>query len=228
MHNDELNSQFEGIEPSASESQELQVIGDSSVYLDPIYEERQKFDSDVLEFQNPRSSTGRLMYAFTRRNLTAHHLASFYTEAFVLNEAYIRGVKLINKGEVIQNPGAWLRSTVFNIIRELSREQKKSVSLDEQTLEQVNAWNVSHELEADWEADYRAVFTAFQMLDPPDQRLLNLKIVEIRSWREIREIMRVEGHGDHSEVNLRKKKERALIKLRKKYHSIKPGEFPGE
>jgi hypothetical protein len=55
-----------------------------------------------------------------------------------------------------------------------------------------------------------------------DQRLLNLKIVEGRAWSEIRVILREEGYGDYKEFNLRKRKERALIRLRKKYHALKP------
>lgn len=87
----------------------------------------------------------------------------------------------------------------------------------------VKQFSVSPE---DLEDDLAMLRIAFQMLDSEDQKLLNLKIVEERSWREIREILNLAGGGDCSEPALRKRKERALIRLRKKFHALKPPQFP--
>lgn len=190
--------------------------------LDPVQEERCKFDAEFLDLQNPRSSSGRVMYVFVRRNLRAFHLSETYRESFVLNEAYIRGIKLISEGTVIRTVPAWLRSTSYNIIRELSRELQKSVPLEEHTLTVEQPWVPLEELED----DLATVRMALSLLDPQDARLLNLKIGEGRSWKEIRDILRLEGWEDLTEEVLRKRKERALIKLRKKYHTLKPPEFP--
>ena len=68
------------------------------------------------------------------------------------------------------------------------------------------------------EDDLATMQLAFQLLSKShegDHRLLNLKIVEGLSWSEIRVVLRQEGYGDHDEVKLRKRKERALIRLRK-------------
>lgn len=177
-----------------------------------------QFLTDFAELLNPNSSSGRLMFAFTRRTLRAFSLECSYREAYVLNEAFLRGLRQIREGYIILNPQAWLRSTSYNIIRELKREQQKLVPFQDYMLE-------GKELDvpsADLEDDLATLRLALQMLDPSDQRLLNLKIVEGLSWKQIRDVLRQEGFGDHDEAKLRKRKERALIRLRKKFHALKP------
>jgi DNA-directed RNA polymerase specialized sigma24 family protein/predicted nucleic acid-binding protein len=186
-----------------------------------IEETRFKFDTEFVELLDSGSSSGRLMFAFVRRELRNFHLDRLYQEAFILNEAYIRGVQRIATGEVIRNLSAWFRATAYNIVRELSREHKRSAPLEED-ISEVQQPVISPEHLKD---EFLTLRMVFQMLPPQDQQLLNLKIVEERSWKEISDILRKEGHGDHTEAALRKRKERALIRLRKKYHAIKPSEF---
>jgi DNA-directed RNA polymerase specialized sigma24 family protein len=220
---DKLNDQ------QVSQVQELSFVDSLQSDLDPvklqqleqIQQERLRFDAEFLELLDSGSSSGRLMFAFVRRELRNFHLDRLYREAFVLNTAYIRGVERIATGEIIQNPSAWLRGTTYRIIRELRREQQKTCPLEED-IPEAQPSTISLE---DVKDDFATLRMAFQMLPPQDQRLLHLKIVEERSWREIREILKLEGRGDHTEVTLRKRKERALIRLRKKYHAIKPPEF---
>lgn len=188
--------------------------------LDAGLEQQERFDADFKEFLNPKSSTGRLMFAFVGRELRAFRLSSLYRESYVLNEAYIRGRNTIQKGGTIRHSGAWLRGTAFRIIRELSREHQKTVSLQESFLE--NQPVISTE---ELQSDLATLRMAFQLLPLEDQELLYQKIVEDVSWREIRETLRLRGYGDFSEATLRKRKERALIRLRKKYHTIRPSEF---
>lgn len=179
---------------------------------------RQQFETDFLELQKQDSSTGRLMYVFLRRTLGNFHLQGSYNEAYVLNEAYIRGIKCIEKGEQIFHPSAWLRKTAYNIIRELHRDHQKCTKLDETIAESLSTFSVAEELTT----NLIILRLAFQMLDPKDQRLLNLKIVEGLAWKNISEILRRYGERDCSEAGLRKRKERALIRLRKKFHMLKP------
>jgi DNA-directed RNA polymerase specialized sigma24 family protein len=188
------------------------------LYLLPV-ENTIDFLTDFLELQNPSSSSGRLMYAFLRRTLRAFHLEKNYREAYILHEALLRGLNQIKKGQLIYNSSGWLRSTAYNIIRELKRDQQKTVSLEDHHPTEVEHPAVSSK---DLEDDLETISLAFQLLTPMDQRLLNLKIVEGRAWSEIRVILREEGYGDYKEFNLRKRKERALIRLRKKYHALKP------
>jgi DNA-directed RNA polymerase specialized sigma24 family protein len=181
-------------------------------------EARRKFEDDFLELQTASSSSGRLMYVFVRRSLWQFHLAGNYSEACVLNEAYIRGCEAIARGETIRSTGAWLRATVYNIIREYSRYHQKMEALEEPKLQDMVFPMPSEAMED----DLATLRLAFQMLSAKDQQLLNLKIAEGLSWKEVQEAIKLQGGGTYSEVSLRKRKERALIKLRKKFHSLKP------
>lgn len=167
------------------------------------------------------SSSGRLLMAFIARTLRQFHLEQSYSLSYVFNESFIRGLQKIAAGESIRNPSAWLRSTAYRIIQELSRDQNKSVPFEDQMLE----GDVSLPALSDLQDDLRTIRLALQLLDPDDQKLLTLKIVEKRTWQEIQAILRAEGSSDCSEAVLRKRKERALIRLRKKFHALKPHEF---
>jgi DNA-directed RNA polymerase specialized sigma24 family protein len=207
MAHDDVNSSASDTETPASAFSEF----------DPIRAERHRFDQDFLELQDSRSSSGRVMYVFVRSRLRSFGLANAYKEAYILNEAYIRGTRLIDQGNVIHNPTAWLRQTAYNIIRELRRDQKKLAPLEETSLPEV-ADTVSEQLED----DLNTLRMAFQMLTAKDQTLLNLKIVDGLSWRQVRETLKASGYGDCAEAVLRKRKERALTRLRKKFHALKP------
>jgi RNA polymerase sigma factor (sigma-70 family) len=186
-----------------------------------LYEVEQLLLEEARELLNHNSSSGRLIYAFVRRNLHVFHLNDYFSEAAILNEALIRAVEATRKGTIIRELPAWLRSASYNIIREKSRFRQKFVSLESQPslLEQV-------ELEPeDIEDDLRYIQAAFGMLEPKDRRLLTLKVVEGRSWQEIYQILKEEGQRDCSIATLRKQKERALVRLRKQFHALHPPEF---
>jgi DNA-directed RNA polymerase specialized sigma24 family protein len=180
--------------------------------------EKERFDEEVSELQNANSSSGRLLYVFVRRSLRSFNLDKNYAEAFLLNEAYLRGVSLINKGEVIQNIPAWYRKTIYNIVRELKREQQKTDPFEDHMMEVEQPQPLLEELDD----DLKTLHLALESLDDEDKQLLHLKIIENLPWREIKLIMRLQGAGDYPEATWRKRKERALIKLRKKYHELKP------
>jgi DNA-directed RNA polymerase specialized sigma24 family protein len=184
-------------------------------------EERCQFEDDFLELQDSRSSSGRLMYVFVRRSLWQFHLMGIYTEACVLNEAYIRGCQLIDRGETIRNSAAWLRQTVYNIIREWSRYERKSISLEDHLLDTLQESTSANVIED----DLSTLRLALQMLNAKDQQLLNWKIGEGLCWKQIQEAWQLQGYGNLTEASLRKRKERALIKLRKKFHALKPPDF---
>lgn len=176
---------------------------------------------EAQELLNQNSSSGRLLYAFVRRNLHVFHLNDYFSEAAILNEALIRAVLATRKGTIIRELTAWLRSACYNIIREKSRFRQKFVSLEAQIdlVEQVE-----FQPEA-IEEDFRYIQAAFEMLEPRDQRLLTLKIIEGRSWEEIHAILKDEEQCNCSIAALRKQKERALVRLRKKFHALNPTEF---
>jgi DNA-directed RNA polymerase specialized sigma24 family protein len=200
---------------------ELSLDPISSQRAEQVQQERLRFDAKFSALLDRESSDGRLIFTFIQRELRRFRLQNYYQDALILNEVYFRGVERIATGEVIRNLPAWVRSTAYNIIRELSREYQKSSPLQEESLDSQQP-PVSC---SDLEDDFATVRMAFQLLSPEDQRLLNLKIVENHSWKEIRTILKREGAGDLPEATLRKRKERALIRLREKYHAIKPPEF---
>lgn len=237
-------------------------------YTDIFELERRAFDEEFAELCDPRNSSARLLFSFIRRELIAFHLEKRSSEAYILNEAYLRGTRQMDKIQVyreilprvllkaccglsssfsnfdldldiymlfwlsfayalstqraIQNPPAWLRGTSRHIIRELSRSHKKHDSWIGDITEHEIAAEPSPALEEDFQEDMSILPQVLLDLPLLDQKLLTLKVVEELSWREIRDVLRLEGHGDLPEQTLRKRKERALIKLRKKYHAAKP------
>lgn len=137
----------------------------------------------------------------------------------VLDEVFIRGERLTASGEVqILNVPAWARRTAFNYIRELTRQQKRTGELDREVPdESSNSWLDRQTYTID-----RALLNlSLQRLDSEEKRLLHLKIVEACSWTEIQLLFQLQGKTI-SVTALRKKKERALKRLRQIYHSLKP------
>lgn len=183
-----------------------------------------QFVTDFFEFQHRDSSSGRLLFAFVKRTLRQFQLEDSYPEAYVLNESFIRGIQRIREGEIIRNSAPWLRKTSYNVIRELKRDQQKTVSFEDYMLEDQTPAVPSEDLED----DLITVRLAFQMLDVEDQNILNLRIVKGLSWSEIQAIFKRDKGEDHPESRLRKRKERALIRLRKKFHALKPPVFGQE
>ena len=81
------------------------------------------FNTEIQDLYHPDSSSGRLICAFVQRELRNFHLHDLYGIAYILNEAYLRGQQKIQDGVTIKNPKAWIRSTAYNVIRELSRRK---------------------------------------------------------------------------------------------------------
>ncbi|NEQ86413.1 MAG: hypothetical protein F6K26_42020, partial [Moorea sp. SIO2I5] len=84
----------------------------------------------------------------------------------VINETYVRGIKLLESGQEIKNPRAWIRGTSFNVIREMSRKQNKEQSWDSNLREHQIALEDSNSLDS---ANY----------DDEDLRLLELALKKL-------------------------------------------------
>jgi RNA polymerase sigma factor (sigma-70 family) len=190
-------------------------------------EQFHNWNEKFKELFNSKNSSGRLMYVFVRQMLRQFQLDGSYSEAYILNEAYLRGVKRIQEGKVIYNASAWLKSAARNIVRELARNRQKLASWDSDFLVQLEQ-KPTEDWSEELANDTITLETAFQLLDPLEQKILNLKIVDELSWCEIQGILRIEGYGDFTEAVLRKKKERALTRLRKKYHALKSSIWEAE
>ncbi|MEL6457435.1 MAG: sigma-70 family RNA polymerase sigma factor [Cyanobacteria bacterium J06621_15] len=180
---------------------------------------RNAFDVQVELLLSSGNSEGCTIIPFVERSLAQFNLGDSYDYIDVINEAYIRGTKLISTGQTIENPLAWIRVTSYNIIRELSRERKKSSYLEESWVEdEVHSSNISNE---EILFEFKRVNLAFNRLNEQDRKILRLKIIDNLSWREIMHNLQAEGIPIRNEATLRKRKHRALQSLRKIYHSLK-------
>jgi DNA-directed RNA polymerase specialized sigma24 family protein len=159
------------------------------------------------------------MLAFIKRSLAQFNLSNSYTPTWVINEAYMRGIKLLATGEQIEKPLAWIRATAYNIIREQSRELRRFSQFDESMIEShVNcSLTVFEEIE---EELFERISLAFEKLEPNEKEILILKMIKDLSWKEIKLRLFLQGKAVENEATLRKRKERALKRLRSIYHSL--------
>ena len=177
----------------------------------------QSFNSAFDDLLATRSASGISLFAFIRRGLKRFHLDSLHSVREVLSEVYIRAYRLIHDESVaIINPLAWVKRGAFNVIREWSRKQQRLAPLDTDVMDEVVHSPVEPE---DLNTDIMILNRAWQELDPDEQILFQLKILQALPWREISNLYALEGKP-LSEAALRKQKERALQRLRHVYHSF--------
>ncbi|MCC5640792.1 hypothetical protein LC593_34185 [Nostoc sp. CHAB 5844] len=180
---------------------------------------REAFDEEFQVLLDSGSSSAHSMLAFVKRSLAQFNLSNSYSPTWVLNEAYMRGIKLIAKGEQIDKPLAWVRSTAYNIIREQSRELNRFVQFEENMTESLINCSLTACEEIEEEL-FKRVSLAFEKLAPEEKEILILKEVKDLSWKEIKLYLVLQGKEVQHEATLRKRKERALKHLRSIYHSL--------
>jgi RNA polymerase sigma factor (sigma-70 family) len=195
----------------------------------PTLTAKEKFDVAIQAFLKPNhlEVEENISYAklknFIKRNLQQFNLHNIEVNE-VVHITYLRGVKLIEDGEEIKNPIAWIRVTSFNVIRELSRKQKKHQPVDSNSIEyQMDLQQLSYDftLEDADDADIKLLKLALQKLEPKDRQLLVLWKVEDLSWKEV--VKRLASCGEVvSEATARQRGKRALERLRKVYGCMKP------
>ncbi|MEH2180502.1 sigma-70 family RNA polymerase sigma factor [Nostoc sp.] len=180
---------------------------------------REAFDEEFRVLLDSGSSSAHSMLAFIKRSLAQFNLSNSYTPTWVINEAYMRGIKLLATGKQIEKPLAWIRATAYNIIREQSRERSRFLRFEESMTEiHVNAsLAFSEEIE---EELFKRVNLAFEKLEPEEKEILSLKMIKNLSWKEIQLHLILQGKEVQNEATLRKRKERALKHLRSIYHSL--------
>ncbi|MBV6621382.1 MAG: sigma-70 family RNA polymerase sigma factor [Rivularia sp. (in: Bacteria)] len=185
-----------------------------------IYNSRQAFDAEFETLLFPGSSSAHSMLGFILRSLAQFNLSRSFTVTEILIEAYVRGVKQIEKGEYIENPIPWIRSTSYNIIREYSRQRNRICQLEEERIEPPTDCSLLDF--KDVNEDLERVLLAFEKLDEEEKEILKLKIIEKLKWKEIIQVLEERGIRCKNEAALRKRKERALKHLREIYHSLYP------
>lgn len=178
-------------------------------------------DQEFQELLNRNNSRGRSLWVSVRCNLFQFHLVDIHKESDIIHEVYLRAIRYVESGKTINNLAAWCRKTAYNYTRELSRDHKRSQSLVEP-----NA--VSEELEIEWrrvtdeeiDTDITLISEAFKQLTPLDQQILQLFVVEGLPWKDVRQRLAQMNDQERSEAALRKIKERAVKRLRKKFHAL--------
>ncbi|MGD1910950.1 MAG: sigma-70 family RNA polymerase sigma factor [Rivularia sp. (in: cyanobacteria)] len=184
------------------------------------YNSRTAFDAEFETLLFPGSSSAHSMQAFILRRLAQFNLSRHLNVTEILIEAYVRGVRQIEKGEYIENPVPWIRSTSYNIIREYSRERNRNYQIESDKLESPVDCSLIDSQDSNENSE--RVLLAFEKLDEEEKEILRLKIVEKLKWKEIIQVLEKRGIIFKNEAALRKRKERALKHLRQIYHSLYP------
>lgn len=196
--------------------------------MDPlVFVEKQKFDSAIqllLKSENLNSTQydALSVFPFIKGKLKQFHLVNFNVYD-IINEVYIRGVKLIESGQPIRKPSAWIRVTALNVIREISRNQTKWKLVDYSSVEYAVASEEAKNSLVSEDAinEYlKSLQMSVQELEPKDRQILELWKVKGLSWKEVAENLDLNGEEVPSLPTLRKRGERALERLRQKYYSI--------
>jgi DNA-directed RNA polymerase specialized sigma24 family protein len=171
-----------------------------------------------IELTNPKTSTGRIIYSVIYRELHRFNLDRDLSANEILNEIFIRGHTKIQKGYIILNPEAWIKGVAYLYIREVSRKSKRLTSYD--NFDSFHCPNSHSEDDIYRIDDIATLQQAMSLLSPLEQRILHEKIVEGRSWSEIREMIPDTDYAGKTDAAWRKLKERAISNLRKNFHEI--------
>ena len=199
----------------ASNDKEKEVVRASTVDSN-ILEDLRHYTDEVRSVLSSGNSSFITLKAFVSIRLKQFKLSGLFCEAYIINEAYLRGWdKILEEGVRIKNPIPWVRKTCFNIIRELSRKEAKYCSIETDIFQEQE----SEDSDFNLTKEIMFIKLAYQMLDPREREILNLKIVDGLSWKEISKEMNLRGDRV-GESALRKRKERALKKLRNLYHQF--------
>jgi len=141
----------------------------------------------------------------------------------VINETYLRGIKLLDSGQEIEKPRAWIRATSLNVIREMSRKPKKEQLWDSNLIQHQIAVEASNSLDsANYDdKDLRLLELALKKLEPKDYKLIVLREIEGLSWKQV--VNHLASQGEYiTEASARQRGKRALKRLRKIFFELKP------
>jgi DNA-directed RNA polymerase specialized sigma24 family protein len=176
-------------------------------------------DKVFAEILNSGSSNSNSVFIACSAALRQFKLQDKYDTAFILNEAYIRTRKALDAGMEITNYWAWIRSTNFNIIRELNRAETKNrqrtdgLDVDSLPTHEADSWT-DDEIET---AEQQRMRRAFATLSPLEQAILQLKVVKGLRWAEVQSALITSGFESINPNLLSQKKRRALQKLKEHF-----------
>lgn len=170
------------------------------------------------------------LYKYVQCRLWQFKMISNYSPDNIIIETIWRWDRKTKKGESIPNIEAWMKSTAFNCIRELNRQDKsatasKRVNLCDPSTFETNPFllkavtaasvdNIKHIDNEDIDNDkWRRTREAMSKLPKDKRELLELRIIQNLSWDEVSSHYATEGKNIKV-ATLRKRGERALEELR--------------
>lgn len=174
----------------------------------------------------PESRARLWLISSINRNIRAYRLVG--VDAWdIITEAYIRAVHFIEKGGLIWNLISWLKSASGWIIHEHRRKYARPDTLSFAEMDLFwNAWDTSSdEFIEDAHFVMRLVDhhlkPVVQNFSQVERNLLRWRIKEKLSWKEIQQILVSCGESPlPSATGLRKRKQRAIQKLRQALQSL--------
>jgi hypothetical protein len=179
------------------------------------------FFEEILRRGSPYSYS---IFPFVQNRLKQFHIESRIEVEDILIEAYMRGSKKIRAGDTIYNPLSWLKSTCFNIIRERSRQLRPEISVEPESIG-TTLKTISNDF-----AIREAINDDLQILDealkrlqvevPINYKLLELKVLQKMSWKEVRRCLTIEEGRNISDQALRQRLAQVKKRLRAIFHEL--------
>lgn len=144
----------------------------------------------------------------------------------ILSEVYLDGIKAIEKGQIIKNPKAWVRTVAWNVIANKKRNQDKDkkhfnfVELDaiEHTDEiecKIVSQNVDEDADFDKQILLEKLLKVRDELNPKDQIIFDLRFKQDLSWEDVRKYL-ASSEIQPTPAALRKRGERIKKQLKER------------
>lgn len=184
---------------------------------DPLPKERVQFEADIQALLHTGNPDFDALMAYISRVLYQFHLMGQHDPEEVFHIAYNRGIQFTDSGTRIHNPLGWMRRTIFNIVRELSRQDKRVDSLDKEDVSEPSADEAPVVDTLIREEEVSLLYSALEQLNAVDRELLELRFLRGLSWLEVGQCLAIAHKGKHTEANLRQRGHRALKRLREIY-----------
>jgi DNA-directed RNA polymerase specialized sigma24 family protein len=198
----------------------LEIIEDLRQEQDSEKEaNRRNFEQAIQSLFSKDNPDSRIFCASITRQLRQFKLGRTYDSQEIITEAYTRGITLIDSGKSIDNPLGWLRRTCINVIRELKREQLTASKPKFDRQPWTDGGIVYSEVMV--QEDHLAIQAAAKQLSSEEQLLLELRVIQDLSWKEVGEHL-VDTDGQPlKEGTARQRGARVFEKLRILYDEIR-------
>jgi len=174
---------------------------------------KEEFYEFLQTFENSNTRHYWNFIAFICSRLNHFNLASRYEWHEIRNIAICRAIEKFDKDQSIKNPLAWLRSTSFNIIRELSREDSRwQLTAEYSEIECQMIKLTLPEENSEKEELTKVIADIKRGLKPEEQKILELRVEQDMTWKQVRQQLETQGIQTN-EPALRKKWQRMCQRL---------------